>query len=172
MPPESVAFWSGVVGVVLTIIGAALGGVSLHYSRKAGQLKDAEVRQLQERDKPRSVTTEGRAAMLSLLAQHLPEGDIDIQFLSSTTESGQLAFALADILKEANWPATKPSGGPIAGRPSVGVIVLVSDQVETPSRATWLHSALNAGGLEARLVRTPNPSFKPGTVTLRVGLKQ
>ena len=138
-------------------------------ARQAGAERDLLV--LQERAKPRTLSTAARSAVLENLRSHVPEGPLMIEFIGgSTTEPGSLADAIAATLREAGWTVTL-EGGPALGTPPTGIAILVSDTVPTPPRAAVLKAALDAASLQPLLKRSSRGDLKPGDVTLLIGLK-
>jgi hypothetical protein len=127
--------------------------------------------ELQERARPRSVDSIARTAIIDMLKSTTPDGPVDIEFISgSTNEPRDLAATIANILKEAGWPVGEFDGGPAVGSVLVGLAVLTSRTSEPPEeRALVLQAALIAGGFTTRLAQ--NPNVKAGQVKLRVGLK-
>jgi hypothetical protein len=147
--------------------------VEVEEQREKTANAERALAELQERERPRTITPDAHSAILAALKRCVPDDPIDIDFISGgTNEPAHLAYALADILKEAKWTASASDGGPAIGRAPVGLIIIVADVIATPERAELLKTALDAGGLAPRLVRSPNTQYKPGAVLLRVGLKR
>ena len=150
--------------------------MTTHRSEQAAQELDAFWEKLGPRPTafqstlgPRSLGPEARHLTLSALACDVPAQPVNIFFVGgSDPEPFRLAQTLTELLRDASWPIGLIGGGSEQEAPATGLAVLVSDKGDTPIRAERLHTALTAGALAPRLVRSPNCA--PDTVTLSVGL--
>ena len=185
------AFWGGVWAVGLTVAAALAGLVA--WSASLITAKAAEERQqalelavgqqteraakaekdlfeLKERARPRSLDTQAKTILLERLSIGQHAAPVLVEYVGgSTNEPSGLAQQLHDTLKEAGWPVSGLTGGPMFGNPPSGLVVRISDVGGVDEQAGALMASLEAAGFACKLGKARN--FKPGTISLLVGLK-
>ena len=188
------ARWSTIavvgLGVLVAISGALVagvlvaisGGVALFFNTRfnatvvesandrAAQA-DQELVTLRKKLGPRKLDPETRHLILVTLQRDVPTDPVDIEFVTGS-EPRDFAEELAGLLRDATWPVGLIGGVTRHDELATGLIVLVSDTAEVPTRAERLHAALTAASLAPKLVRSSRSEFAPDSVTLRVGFKE
>jgi hypothetical protein len=184
-------FWTGASAVGLTACAAVAGIASWYFGLQVTRENEARTQgmelriaeqqeraakaesallELQERARPRTIDATARAAIIDMLRSSRPDGPIEMQFLGgSVKEPHDFARMIADVLKEAGWNVDRFSGGAISGSAFNGLVILVPEEGEAPTRAVVLQAALKAGGFPAILAKSR--LVTQGEVMLRVGLK-
>lgn len=125
--------------------------------------------ELQERTKPRSLTTSQRAALVDALKKSQHKGPVIVSSSTGDGEARDFAKELLRTLKEADWPITQ--GDVITELVTgFGVHVIVHDMKSPPPHAAALQHALDGVGISSNGSQSPE-RVAAGDVRLAVTTK-
>ena len=131
---------------------------------------ERELSELREQQKPRRILDEKRSLALALLKANV-KGDIGISCLNSDKEGCDFAKDIADLLMEAGWQVSGPTGVMVlsaSGGPPVGLTITIKAP-PGPARASILQRVFERIGFSAP--GQLNANAPEDSVVLFVGTK-
>jgi hypothetical protein len=126
--------------------------------------------ELQERTRPRHLTSSQRAFLVKALAETKFKGIIEIQIPLGQAESHDFGLEISAVLKEAGWTAEINDRVMIVGTPPVNLILKVRVAESEPDRAIPLAQIFMDSGLP--LTAQVDPSLPADKVVLLIGSKK